>query len=467
MLESKKIISLLQSKWFLFCFFLIASLANQTTYFTHDSFHYMQLSLEPKFGDTHPVLFGYYLKLLTWIGGLIHIQGMGLEIYKMLQAFLSAFICLFIALEVRKVPQFSFKDQKIFAITKSVCSLTTYLILIPSFIVLKSSVWTEIIFTSMILITIIALRKLEPKQQSSRNWIYWLILILVPGLSYHIRYQGALLLIALPMTLIFHFWLRREKKYLGIAIGSLGCLLALNGFIKTLGDPMQNGHLLSLHNMAKSYMCFWRCDTNLLSSQCQKEEDRAVVQSNSCSTVTVGLQHFPISIDENTIKEAIKLDGPWKFISWAIFMPIKYFFDQHTVWGLEIGSKRFQDDDGKTSYPKTEVYFQNQFNDPNGSRTKLFGILEDYIRFLNFDLKIFNLLGLLLFITSLPAIFINYKKLSGLYVNLITIGNVALVALLNAHTPWRFLTLMIFLGVINLASALASLKSQNPPKGKQ
>jgi hypothetical protein len=437
--------------------------ATNEVYFTHDSFHYMQLSLFPVAGDSHPVLFGFFLRLLNDIGNVLGAPLFGLNSLSLIQSALAAALILYLLKKVKDAPVANARDflSKFFAV------IVLFLMAISMYI-LKAAVWTETIFIFFTVCLFYRVRSsllTSPTCSTSRYFIDTLVILVGCAALCHVRYQAVVM--ALSYSIVTAITLM--KKNVVDRLSKAGALtICLAVFIVVLKMPdiflsgKKNAESLMFTGAKTSYLCFWRCSSELMSHSPECQQSSAEIRTYSCSDIALGAAPLPVHPSTFSFSDIVEKDGLTKIITWALFSPAQYLADQHTIWGLEIGRFRYQDDDAASFYPEAGVYFKNQFNRAESYKSKLFMGVEKLVHQLHFKYKVFNIGAAIFLGIVLIQLIRNFPGGYSSFLCINFIGTLLLLSTFNPHTPWRFLVQLNLLGLLAMLSGHTSEQEKIP-----
>ncbi len=424
-------------------------------FFTHDSFHYMHLSLFPVAGDSHPLLYGFFLRMLSDIGTALHINLFGLWATWISQSALAALSVLYLFRQASGMPIASWGQA-----FRKITAACVLLLLTISLYILKSAAWTETIFIFGLVCLFSRVRSFLLSYSTCTVKEYTknaLIIFLMCGILYHLRYQAVVMFVSCLITLAFGLGTRGLRERAAKIAAFILCVFVYTTFIRIPDYTLpRKGWVDSVKSSGAktSYLCFWRCKSSLISDSDACHANSKLVSTYSCSDILIGVKKLPLNPSQFTFSDLIYKDGWARVATWAALSPIQWLLDQHRSWGLEIGRFRYQDDDAVSFYKEAGDYFRDQFNRDKPDKSSLYQKVEDMIYSLHFKFKVFNISAAMLLLLSLFYMWCSRCSKFYLFALLNLWGTMYVFSTFNPHTPWRFLVQLNLLGLMTLLSAV-------------
>lgn len=443
---------------------LLGALFSWAPFFTHDSFHYMQLGIRPVLGDSHPPGFGFYLRGLGAIGEFLGVPVFGLNLYMVIQ------IVLLSLLFAAMVPRVSFLRVGLLGKTSLLILLTASVALLwPALWIIKNAVWTEVVYLFFVLLAAWILRASQGVARFPRILFLMALLALSFFLNYEVRHQAAILPIAAVLALAiggFHgkaAW----KSYL---MGMVALLGILGGLLLTpplFLERVQHAESMTRTNLETSFLCALRCEASSFQEACRDPIVRRQIEEPTCSEVALGVRPFPVTRKGYAgIRELVAGEGLGRVVKWLFKAPLWFLLEQHKIWGLEVGRFRFADDDGTKAYPEANEYFRHQFDDPRGTIGSFNLVLVEYLTQAHFTYWVFNIWAGIMVAMSGLLIFFS-RRLDVLFLSFVVLGTLCVFGFVAVHTPFRFLVQLVVLGMLAWAFRMEEIQAgsgSSPPR---
>lgn len=431
-----------------FCFATIA-LVFSPPFFTYDSYHYMYLSLIPKYGDSHSIGFGYFLKFLAVTSDFFYAKSFTTVFLLWNSLCLSVFFfvpCIYFANELfNHKDVFKIKSNRVFwAITLILLiTLTSNLLLVNAF-------WSEM--TSLLQLAIFAVS--ADRYLSNGKKRYLLVLTIICPLAYHTRYLMVLLPACLVGIFVLQFFkcrstipIRVSKTRLVFAVSVIAASLAFTNF--TLSRSLPNLNIkrdTTALVLNTSMQCALRCHTKMFETDCSTPEGKKIIEGSLCRDIIFGLVKTgnPVA-DPSSAMNIIKQNGLLNSIIWVLIAPFTYLTDKHD---LEVGLFAFGKDTAPaTAYPEVINYYGRFFaDDTPTTATPSFAPLVRLLHIL-FHGSFFHLLTIIILAAS-GYVLLKTKNITTAIMATYALGTYMVFAYLNPHVPFRFLMQIISPGVL-------------------
>ena len=430
----------------MFCLFLLGAsikILVYSPYVTWDSFHYLQLSILPVYGDTHSLIFGYVLKLFAKIASLVSYPRGFIELL-----YVFHFICLVSILLIPLFGLSSLKTVKAKSIKVGVSVLTVLFVILvlPALLVFMSAIWTEMIYFLILMVFVY----LVDLQEYFSSRILTISMVLLLPFAYHVRYQFLIVPIALVLANVLFFLKHKGKDFrlTAVAFVGLALIFLVNLGLKSIIPSLDGTASMTRNNLATSAHCALRCDAEIFKIICDTPERTAEIEKMSCSDLALGFKSLgPMRSNYSSVLDVFRSIGFFKSCRFLFSAPFLYLKDIHKNWGLEIGRFRFLDDDAASFYKEATKFYTPFIQNPDAIAKPLFMIFVDFLTYAHFKLKLFNWLSLLIVFTNL-AILIKGKRQSSLFLALISLGTWLVFSYFNPHVPFRFLIQILLPGML-------------------
>jgi len=413
-----------------------------------DSYHYMVLSFYPEAGASHPLLFGFILRLISviaqplWDNAFTHL-------YTMFNVFCFLFILWLGFKEVNK-NTLSLPKQFILGII----SIVVMVVIIPAMFGLINVFWSEMTGFFLVMLTGLFVAR------EYRKHSYFNLFFITVGcvLAYHTRYH----LIILPVAVIswgiilyvrristVNYWF--PAKWVTVGFLALFAIFLSNSVIRCLLPSSSTAGFINAENFLKnSIQCTLRCDVSLFEKDCNTAKE-IILKKSSCLDIAFGALGAPKASEQSVFKEM----GFLNTIRWLVKAPTITLFQDHI--GTEIG--------GEYVFNKNMVYLsqyrevmdyygglitvEEKFKSGSGGFNKLIR----WINYLYFELSAYHLLSMMIIFASLVIIWVSPNPIA-IFLALVCIGNWLIFSYINPLAPVRYLMQFLVPGMTALVISI-------------
>jgi hypothetical protein len=429
------------------------------SFFTFDSYDYLELSVNPVLGASHSFGFGYLLRGMVWLSRILGMQNV-FPLYYFFNSVAAAslFAWCFYGVHGKGQNLRSSPMKMGFIIF---LSLTSILFVIPGLLYLMNSVWSELAAFLQLSLYALILQQLCTSRRSSLVLIVASIILTIT--AYHVRYQmilAPLAFIAVALLLgiraFFFNSLARAKKLIGsIALAGILSIVGLKVVNHVIGNYMPVSSVateMTPGGMFLSFQCTFRCEMPMFKTDCTTAEGRDIIQNSRCAELLFGLKplgppRIPASLPLSSILYQI---GPKKVLQWVLLAPLNYLKDIHDI---EMGLFEFGKDRAATVYPQTTARFIHDFTQYSAQPSPFFSSLAKYLHARFHHYRIFHWICALTVITCTVLLFFSEDPV-GLFFAINAVGTFLIFAYFNPHVPLRYLLQIIIPGYLAILIAL-------------
>lgn len=424
-------------------------------YFTYDSYHYLHLSLEPVYGDSHSIFFGYILKFLAHFSELIAPYSFK-YIFLLWNSFCFSVVFYLPIVSFVKVGVANISEQLKHTRKVSIYFLIGIFsaLIFAGNLIFVNAYWSEL--TCMLFVVVLGYTCNAFLKYG--KWYLGIVAVLVFPLSYHTRYLTVLVPVALVCMVVLPFlkkvWGNQQAlraplgKFLFLVIGMFISLTSSNEFLKSvLPNDLSKQYVTTLA-LSSSMQCTLRCDVKMFETDCKTESGKAKIEGALCRDVVFGLVPLGKFIADPTQPLSVfKQAGSWNTVKWIFMAPLTYLKDIHD---LEIGMFSFGADlAAATAYPKVINYYAKYFKiDEKKEFSPSFLVLKNIFHKLFFD-RVFHILTIVFVLLCFLVLF-KSESYAVQFFALYAIGTYFLFSYLNPHVPYRFLMQILTPGLISI-----------------
>lgn len=417
-------------------------------FFTFDSYDYLHLSLFPKAGGSHPLGYGFILKILSWVSNFIGKQNFTEVVLFWNALSLSFMFYLGFNPLVKYFKPTLPKKQKIMFL---LLSLFFLLPVVMGILFVSNAFWSEA--TNILHIGLFAILAGYARRIS---WPVGFILAFFLGAwSYQTRYSEIVLPICfLGLSFVYlvrFFGLGHNDEFKLRAIRFLilffGAIIGLNvsSIAIKYAYPADDGQKYVTNLVVTaSLQCALRCDVDLYQANCRSEEGRQIVEQSKCSELIFGLKPFgPMVLSPMApIKEIFSHVGYSNVAKWAVIAPFTYLTDIHA---MEMGLFQFADDKPAVDKYKEATAFYSDYLVTSAKKTPnaKFISMVQFLDVLFYKYKLFHIFTGIAVVLSIYLIFVTVDPVI-LVLSFQALGTYLLFAYLNPHVPFRYLMIIIF-----------------------
>ena len=408
-------------------------------FLTYDSYHYLNLSINPVYGDSHSLVYGFVLKNLMNLSQILGLKSFEI-VYIVWNS--SCYFCFFILLPFKLI----FKDDILNRNEKNLLirslGVALYVLVLVSNLLLENALWSEM--TCFLTIGLITMLSAQWINSSLKKGLIFAALIF--PISYHTRYLTIIIPVAIGVIALVNILrgLRAKALRAFVLMGlMMVTLLACNLMLKKNLPCINNKKWLTSLAVSLSMQCTLRCETKMFETDCTTPAGKATVENSFCTEIVFGMVKMGNLIrdpNKDGLKGVFKQNGFLNNIKWLAMAPFSYLKDKHD---LEVGLFRFGDDQSAAShYPEVIKKYGHFFSsDDPKEASKSFKLLITILQNL-FHKYFFHYITVLIlglnFFMLLKSRFTEVQ-----FLVLYSIGTFLLFAYANPHAPYRFLIQII------------------------
>ncbi len=422
-------------------------------FLSFDSYHYMVLSFYPAINDSHPLGFGFILRLISiiavklWDNAFVHLF------------ILFNILCFFsIGWIILKEINHHITISLVQRILSTMLIISAIFFIVPALFFLINGFWTEM--TSFLLIVLISFfLSREYVTHSKLNIIFVVLLSL---LAYHVRYQ----LIILPVALIgvavicymrgrFLNFFPLFLKWSAIAISVFFLIPVSNYLASCFMSSSNNANYAKSMVVQTSIQCRLKCEISLFEKDCNTAESKQLVIDATCTDLVHGVKSLGSSkLGVVSVPAILKEIGFKNTMIWIIKSPLTFLREKH--YHLEYEMFKFDKNIRQLGkYYDVMEYYGNliKVEDQLTGGSTAFNQLIQWIRYAYFELSAYHVLTAVIVLTSLIIMCFSPNPTS-IFLALVCIGNFLVFSYLNPHAPLRYLMQIMVPGIMSLLVSL-------------